>query len=178
MSDVPFQEQVADSVPKINNEVAVGEDLNFQRRWWKFEGVMWWLIAGMLLLNFAGAFGRGPRAHVRIRGDAMVVKYDRVERTGTPSILVVQLQPQVFGDRTVKLHVSQSLVEELGTQRVIPSPSDTAIGNGGLTYTFSTQTRPPGFVEFALQPAKPGIYHFSLQVAEYPPINARVIVVP
>ena len=72
MSDVPFQEQVADSVPKINNEVAVGEDLNFQRRWWKFEGVMWWLIAGMLLLNFAGAFGRGPLAHVRISSDAMV----------------------------------------------------------------------------------------------------------
>jgi hypothetical protein len=119
------------------------------------------------------------RGRIRTRtACACPYKQRRDGRTGTPSILVVQLQPQVFGDRTVKLHVSQSLVEELGTQRVIPSPSDTAIGNGGLTYTFSTQTRPPGFVEFALQPAKPGIYHFSLQVAEYPPINARVIVVP
>lgn len=176
MSEVSFQKQVGDSVPKINDEVAVGEDLSFQRRWWKFEGVMWWLIAGILLLNFAGAFGRGPLAHARISNEAMVVKYDRVERTGTPSILVVQLQPQVFGNR-VKFHVSQSFVEELGTRRVIPSPSDTAIGNGGLTYTFSTETG-PGSVEFALQPAKPGIFHFSLQVGDYPPINARVIVVP
>ncbi len=177
MNQVPFAEPVVDSVPKINQEVAVGEDLGFQRRWWKFEGVMWWAVAALLLLNLAGVFGRGPVAHARLSNEAMVVKYDRVERTGTPSMLVVQLQPPVFEKKPIKLHVSQSLVEELGTQRVIPAPSDTALADGGLTYTFSAE-KGPGSVEFALQPAKPGIHHYSLQVAGFPPIFARVIVVP
>lgn len=32
---------VEDTVPKVNNEVAVGEDLNFQRAWWKVERGIW-----------------------------------------------------------------------------------------------------------------------------------------
>lgn len=177
MSEVPFQQPVEDSVPRINEEVAVGEDLSFQRRWWKFEGAMWWVIAVLLILNLAGVFGRGPLAHTRISNEAMVIKYDRVERTGTPSFFVVQLQPQVLAQRSFKMHVSQSLVQELGTQRVIPSPSETTVGNGGLTYSFSAEPG-QGSVEFALQPARPGIFKLTVQVAGYPELAMRVVVVP
>jgi hypothetical protein len=177
VSEVAFQKPVKDSVPKVNEEVAVGEDLEFQRSWWKFETAMWWTIALILLLNFAGVFGRGPVAHARISNDAMLVKYERVERTGSPSILEVQFQPSILGKGEVKLHVSQSVVNELGAQRVIPSPVDTAVGDGGLTYTFSTKEA-PGAVQFALQPSKPGVYHFSMQVPGSSEISARVVVMP
>ncbi|WP_158791994.1 hypothetical protein [Granulicella sp. L60] len=177
MSEVAFQKTVGDSVPKINDEVAVGEDLDFQRKWWKFESVMWWIIALLLLLNFAGVFGRGPVAHAKLANDAMLVKYERVERTGTPSILEVQFKPNTLGRGQVKLHVSQSIVDGLGTQRVIPSPSDTAIGRGGLTYTFSAE-QAPGSVQFALQPSRPGIFEFTLQVPGSSPLSAKVVVMP
>ncbi len=177
MSDVAFSKPVEDSVPKINDEVAVGEDLGFQRKWWKFETFMWWVIALVLVLNFAGFLGRGPVAHATLSSDAMLVKYERVERTGTPSILEVQFQPNTLGKKKVKLHVSQSVVNELGAQRVIPSPLDTAVGGGGLTYTFSAEEA-PGSVQFALQPSKPGIFHFTLEVPGSPPIAARVVVMP
>ena len=130
-----------------------------------------------VLLNFAGVFGRGPVAHTHLGNSAMVIKYERVERTGSPSILEVQFQPATLGKGQVKLHVSQSVVDELGAQRVIPSPSDTAVGNGGLTYTFSAE-QAPGAVQFALQPSKPGIFHFSAQVPGSSEISARVIVMP
>jgi hypothetical protein len=177
MNEISFQKPVEDSVPKIRDEVAVGEDLDFQRSWWKFERSMWSVIAIVLALNFAGVFGRGPAAHARVSNDAMLVKYDRVERTGTPSILEIQFQPKTLGKSQVKLHVSQSVLEQLGAQRVIPSPSDTAVGGGGLTYTFSAGEA-PGSVEFALQPPKPGIFHFSLEVPGSPAISERVIVMP
>ncbi len=177
MSEVAFEKPVEDSVPKINAEVAVGEDLAFQRKWWKFEGVMWWVISFLLLLNFAGVLGRGPAAHATLSNEAMLVKYERVERTGTPSILEVQFQPSTFGKGQVRLHVSQSVVDELGAQRVIPSPSDTSVGRGGLTYTFSADEA-PGAVQFALQPSKRGIFHFTLQIPGTPPLSARVVVMP
>lgn len=177
MSEAAFEKPVEDSVPKINDEVAVGEDLDFQRKWWKFESFMWWLILLVLLLNFAGVFGRGPVAHATIANDAMLVKYERVERTGTPSILEVQFQPTVLGREHVKLYVSQSVVDELGAQRVIPSPSDTAVGRGGLTYSFSADEA-PGAVQFALQPSRPGIFYFTLQVPGSSAISARVVVMP
>ncbi len=177
MSEVDFQKPVEDSVPRVKDEVAVGEDLDFQRRWWKFESAMWWFIAVILILNFAGIFGRGPLAHAVLSNTAMIVRYERVERTGTPSILDVQFQPEVLGRGPVKLYVSQSVVEELGAQRVIPSPSDTMIGRGGLTYTFSAREAPAA-VQFALQPAKPGIFYFKLEVPGYAPVSARVVVMP
>ena len=177
MSDVAFSKPVEDSVPKINDEVAVGEDLGFQRKWWKFETFMWWVIAFILMLNFAGFLGRGPMAHAMLSNDAMIVKYEGVERTGTPSILEVQFQPATLGEGRVKLHVSQSVVNELGAQRIIPSPLDTAVGRGGLTYTFTTEEA-PGSVQFALQPSKPGIFHFTLEVPGSAPLSARVVVMP
>jgi hypothetical protein len=177
VTEVAFENPVEDSVPKINDEVAVGEDLEFQRKWWKFETAMWWIIAIVLLLNFVGVFGRGPVAHTKLSNDDIVVKYERVERTGSPSILEVQFEPKAFSKGQLKLHVSQSIVNELGAQRVIPSPSDTAVGDGGLTYTFSAE-HAPGAVQFALQPSKPGVFHFSLQVPGSPEIAAHVVVMP
>jgi len=177
VSNVAFEKPVEDSVPKINEEVAVGEDLEFQRKWWKFESAMWWVIALVLLCNFAGLFGRGPLAHAKLSNEAMSVKYERVERTGTPSILEVQFQPEILGKGEVKLYVSQSVVDELGTQRVIPAPANTAVGRGGLTYTFSAEEA-PGAVQFALQPSKPGIFEFTLQVPGKQSVSAKVIVMP
>jgi len=177
LSDAAFEAAVGDSVEKINDEVAVGEDLEFQRRWWKFETAMWWIIGAVLILNLSGVFGRGPLAHAQMSNDDIQVQYERSERTGTPSILKVEFKRQAQQDGKLKLHVSQSVVEELGAQRVIPSPLDSAIGDGGLTYTFSAE-KPPGSVEFALQPPRPGIYSFTLQVPGSSALTARVVVMP
>ncbi len=177
MSNIAFENPVGDSVPKINDEVAVGEDLQFQRSWWKFESMMWWIIAVILLLNFAGVFGRGPLSHAQMSNDAIDVKYERVQRTGTPAILKVKFKSTAQNDGRAKLHVSQSIVEELGAQRVIPSPIDSAVGDGGLTYTF-TAGKIPGSVEFALQPPRPGIYRFTVQAAGASALSARVVVMP
>ena len=49
---------VTDSVPKINDELAVGEDLAFQRRWWRFENAVWIFFALLVILDLIGAFGR------------------------------------------------------------------------------------------------------------------------
>ncbi len=51
---------VEDSVAKVNDEIAVGEDLNFQRRWWRFENAAWMFFGLIILLDLAGLFGRGP----------------------------------------------------------------------------------------------------------------------
>jgi hypothetical protein len=69
------------------------------------------------------------------------------------------------------------MVKELGTQRVIPAPLDTVVGDAGLTYTFSA-SKPPATVDLALEPAGPGIYDFAIGVAGAQPVHARVLVVP
>jgi len=58
MSHVAFETPMTDSVAKIDHELAVGEDLNFQRRWWRFERIAWIIFVLIIVLDLAGAFGR------------------------------------------------------------------------------------------------------------------------
>jgi hypothetical protein len=174
-----FSKPVEDSVAKVNDEVAVGEDLDFQRKWWRFENAAWIVFALIIVLDLSGVFGRGPiaKGERRSADGAIDVKYERIERTDSPSILTVQFAQSAIQDGKIHLYVSNSLVKQLGTQRVIPAPQDSVIGDGGLTYTFPA-SRPPASVDLVLQPSGPGIYDFTIGVVGSQPVQARVVVVP
>jgi hypothetical protein len=105
------------------------------------------------------------------------VKYERIERTDSPSILSIQFGPSAIQNGKIRLYVSESLVKELGTQRVVPAPLETLVGNGGLTYTFPASGLPAS-VDLALEPSGPGLYGFTIGVAGAAPIHAKVFVVP
>ena len=58
---------VEDTLSKVNNEIAVGSDLAFQRRWWRFEFVAWTLFTTVVILASMGWFGRGHFAKKHVR---------------------------------------------------------------------------------------------------------------
>jgi hypothetical protein len=175
----PSTTPVTQSAPRVNSEIEVGEDLEFQRKWWRFENIVWILFTLIIVADIAGLFGRGPiaKAERRAADGTIDVKYERIERTDSPSIVSIGFGPSAIHDGKIKLFISESLVKGLGTQRVVPAPSDTTIGDGGLTYTFPA-SKPPATVDLALQPSGPGIYHFTIGVANAQPIQAKVFVVP
>ena len=166
-------------VPKVDNAVAIGEDLRFQERWWTFEKVIWSFFALILLLDVLGVFGSGWFANARLEvpGSGMLVDYERVERRATPSSLDVHFAPDAVQNGTVQLFVSDTLIKQLGTQRVAPQPRESVIGNGGITYTFPA-TSIPAQVQFGLLPGRAGVEGFTLQVPGRSAVGARVVVVP
>ncbi len=170
---------IGDSVAKINDEVAVGEDLRFQRRWWRFEHIVWKFFVLVIALDMAGLFGRGPLAEADMRSadGSFNVHYERIERTGTPSMLIVTLQRAAFVNGVATLYVNDSVVGDLGAQRVIPQPATTLIGDGGLTYTFPGRA-PPADVRIELQPAGPGRFPIAIGVPGHAALSANVWVMP
>lgn len=179
MATKPVSAPVEDSIARVNDEIAVGEDLDFQRKWWRFENAVWVIFTLIIVLDLCGLFGRGPiaKAERRSADGSIDVKYERIERTDSPSILTVQFAQSAIQNGKVHLFVSNSLVKQLGTQRVIPAPQNTLIGDGGLTYTFPV-SKPPASVDLALQPSGPGIYDFTISVVGSQPVRASVVVVP
>jgi hypothetical protein len=179
MTPKPFTSPVEDSVAKVNDDVAVGEDLEFQRAWWRFENAAWLIFTLIIILDLSGLFGRGPLAKAERRSEdgTIDLKYERIERTDSPSIMTLRFGPSAIHDGKIRLYVSESLVKPLGTQRVIPAPQETLIGDGGLTYSFpASQT--PASVDFALQPSGPGIFDFTVGVVGAEKVHGRVVVVP
>jgi len=170
---------VRDSVSKVNDELAVGADLNFQRRWWVFERCVWVLFFLIVIADLLGCFGRGYFSHAEIKGPDGVtdIKYERIERFSTPSILTVNVGPSAVHQGQIKLWASGSLVKPLGNQRVIPEPLSSVLENGGILYTFSASARPSS-VEFALEPATFGVFPLTLQVPGTEPVNLQIYVMP
>ena len=166
-------------VPLVDGAVAVGENLEFQEKWWKFERAVWILFGLILVADIAGAFGGGPLSQATIDepGLGMHVKYQRIARTGTPAMMAIQFGPDAVQDGTVKLFVSDAVVKGLGAQRVIPQPQSSALTGDGMTYTFPAG-RTPGEVDFELSPGAPGVQTFRLQIPGRPAVSRRVVVMP
>lgn len=161
----PRTSPVEDSIPKIENELAVGENLEFQRRWWRFERIVWIIFTLIIIADLAGVLGRGPlsRAHDETPDAALGLNYDRFERFQTPSVMTLRFSPQAVRNGTIQLWVSQNFIKALGNQRVIPQPERSELADGGILYTWPSAEHPDD-VEFALQPSSPGLYHFTMRI--------------
>lgn len=85
-----FTSPVEDSVPRVG-DVAVGEDLDFQRRWWRFERVVWTVFVIVLVCDLLGLFGRGwlAKAKRATPDHTLTLDYERVERASTPSVMTL-----------------------------------------------------------------------------------------
>lgn len=159
--------------------IAVGENLEFQRKWWRFERVLWSLFLLLLLCDLLGLFGRGwlARAKRETADHALTLDYERIARASTPSIMTLKFGSAAIRDGRIQVFVSDSLVKPLGAQRIAPQPAVSAVGDGGITYTFDA-TRAPAMVQIQLEPSFPGLHDFRIQSLGSQPIEAHIFVVP
>lgn len=165
--------------PRLDNSVDVGEDLGFQERWWKFEHILWAFFGLVLVADALGVFGAGPlaKAKLKVPGSGMVVDYERVERTSTPSELRIHFQPDAVQNGKISLYANEVVVKGLGASRVIPQPEISAVQEGGIQYLFPSDAN-PNELDFQLKPSAPGVFWFYLQIAGHAPVKARVVVMP
>ena len=179
MQAAPKTMPVKDTVSKVNNEFAVGSDLEFQRRWERFERVIWIVLTIFILLSLAGVFGRGPAANATLKASdgSMEVRYERVQRFSTPSVLTIDFPEASIRDGAIQVWASDGLVKPLGAQRVVPQPLRSEIGNGGILYTFPA-TSSPASVEFQTQPSALGRSELKLHVPGKADVVLRIYVVP
>lgn len=171
---------VKDNIAKVENDLSVGEDLEFQRRWWRFEHVIWILFGVVIVLDLLGVFGRGilAKTHDQTRDAALNLQYERFQRFQTPSILTIHFGPEAIRNGRIQLWVNDSVIRGLGNQRIIPQPESSVLVDGGILYSFPAGSNPDS-VEFALQPSAPGIEDFTLRLpALGDQLTERVIIYP
>ncbi len=170
---------VEDTIGKVNDELAIGEDLPFQRKWWHFEFGLWVFFTILVLMDLLGFFGRGYMAKARYptQDGSMNIEYERVERFSTPSVITVHFGQSAPQNGQIEFWVSDSLVKELGAQRVVPEPSESILGDGGIRYKFPS-TAIPDSAEFALEPAHVGISILRMRVVGHEEVSLKILVMP
>ena len=170
---------VGDNVPKVEGKIAVGEDLDFQRRWWRFEEIVWSFFVFVLVADLSGIQGRGPlaNAHLQTADGALRVKYERVLRENTSSIMTILPEGSTIQNGKLRLYISDSIVKQFGAQRIIPQPEVSTVGNGGVTYTFPASGSPMT-VQFELKPSFIGVHRFQVGIPGGQSVEARSVVLP
>ena len=180
MGAQPFTSPVEDSVPKVGEgekAIAVGENLEFQRKWWRFERVVWAVFLVILVCDVMGLLGRGWLAKAKATTPELTLDYERVARAGTPSVMTLTFGDAAIHDGKIRVYVSDSVVKPLGAQRIAPQPAMSMVGDGGITYTFDA-SRAPAVVQIALEPSFPGVHDFTVKVEGDQEIDGKVLVVP
>jgi hypothetical protein len=126
-----------------------------------------------------GAFGRGPLAkgHLQTSDGSVRVEYDRIERYSTPSVLTVKFGDAAIRDGKAQLWVSDSVLKQLGNQRIVPQPESSELSANGILYTFKSAPQPDS-VKFTLQPTEPGVFHMELRRPGAEELRTAVVVMP
>jgi len=92
---------VDDQVPKVSEEIAVGENLEFQRRWWRFERAVWATFLILIICDLTGLFGHGwlSKTRASVPDGSLSVEYERTERVNTPSSMTPLFGPSAIETR-------------------------------------------------------------------------------
>ena len=168
-----------DTESKVNDELAVGSNLDFQRKWWRFEGILWLIIAVIVFAALLGAFGRGVLATAKREAPdgSIKVEYDRIARYSTPSVLTVEFGRGVVRENQVQLWLDSGVVKDMGMQRVVPQPVSSLLTEGGVLLTFSAGSL-PARVQIMLEPTKPGLQKLAMRAPESEEVRLDVAVMP
>lgn len=179
MGAAPEENASRGDIPRYNDEVAVGEDLQFQRKWWRFENAVWVFFLIVLVCDAVGLLGRGwlSKAQKITPDHAMRLNYEYLEREFTPSDMTFYFDTAAVHNEKITLFVSDSVVKDLNAVSISPEPVKSMIGDGGFTYEFPATTG-PAIVQISVKPQSPGLRRFRVESKGSQPINATVFVFP
>ncbi len=102
-------------------DLEIDQDMEVQRRSWRFQRIGWGGIVLFLGAALAGLFGDGPLSRDRVGDPAhLEVAYPRFERRSQEAVLIVRFGPQPSG--VVRLWIDRDYLSEQPIQRVEPVP--------------------------------------------------------
>jgi hypothetical protein len=115
--------------------IEVDQDLDFQRKDWRFERIGW---GAMLLIGIAavgGVFGHGPLSNATASADdgSLRIEYQRFERHGAASELTVFLRRGASTDSSVLLWIGDEFLRSVHLEQIVPMPErQTSLGDRTL----------------------------------------------
>jgi hypothetical protein len=173
------ENEVRSSVDRVNDEIAVGTNMRFQHKWWRAERIVWAIMTILLVAGAAGVMGRGPLAKAKAQTEdgSLQMQYERFERYKTPSMLALTLNGSAIQNHTAVVWISNSLLKNLGMQRIVPQPAVSQPGGNRTLYAFPAEGG-EARLQFALEPSQPGIYDIAVGVLNGPEVHRKVIVWP
>lgn len=128
----------------------IEQDLALQRKEWRIQRVLWWVLVLVLLLAMLGLFGNSGPLNQAVAGDGTLkVEYQRFGRYQTAGRFQVTAGG---GSRALQLMLDGDYWESVRIDRVTPEPASVQGGGRALTYTFHPAVTGPARITLHVTP--------------------------
>ncbi len=128
---------------RVNDELEVGYDQEFERRWNIAQNVGLVAMVLFLLVCLSGLLGRGPFSHrtANAPDGSLHVDFEPAAREGTPTQVTLRLANPGDAPMPVSVFVSGKMAEPMGLDRTVPDTEATMVGSKGLVLRFVVAPR-------------------------------------
>lgn len=112
------------------------EDMQVQRRAWRFERIGWGMLYLLIILTLLGLFSKGVLSKTRAQNDSgsVVVEYQRFERNGTVSNLTLRVK--AGKDGTASVGLDGDFFDKFTIQMIQPQPTASRNQGAGVGWIF------------------------------------------
>src|SRR4051812_16139311 len=93
--------------------IETGFDETFERKWIRFEHVVWGVMIVVVIAGLIGGLGRGPAARAQAGVPPILIEYERIVRYQTPTEITVRSAGTTGIER---LFVGRALLDRLQVQ--------------------------------------------------------------
>lgn len=163
------------------DDIELGCDLAFERRWWRIQRIGWVVLTLLLLGGVIGFFGHGPvsEATANPSGSKLQVHYDRLARRETPTLLQLRLEKAALASGEVRIRLNRALMDDMQLKQIIPQPLSAQPLADGARFIFRTDpTRDSAIIVFIESPTKPGFVESEVEIEGAAPVQFRQFVYP
>ncbi len=163
------------------DDIELGCDLCFERRWWRIQRIGWVVLTLLILGGVAGLFGHGPLSETTTNpsGSELQVRYDRLARRETPTLLQLRLEKSAIASGQVRIRLNHTLMDCMQLKQIIPEPLATQPLADGACFIFRTDPRcDSATIVFIESPTKPGLAESEVAVEGAEPVRFHQFVYP
>jgi hypothetical protein len=121
-----------------NRQHPVKEDLDLQRKIWRFERVGWYLLLAVVVLTLCGLFSRGLLSSTQAVSSAqnLTVDYERFHRNGSMDSMVIHAKG--LQGRPITLLLNTAMMDGFSVESMQPLPIKSLGSRDGIRLTLET----------------------------------------
>lgn len=142
------------------SDLQIDADVEFERRIWFVQRVLWAALAVVLAAGVAGAFGAGPLSRgVARSASGLAVEYERFLRVGAPTLMHVHV---AGAGEEARLWVNAGFAREFDVDSIVPEARVLEADEGRIVYAVPLR-RGGGSatVHFRVRPRRGGSVHVA-----------------
>jgi hypothetical protein len=149
----------------MGKSIQIDDDLDTQKKSWKFEKagkiVLWVIIA----LSITGIFGSGPLSLDSVKSEDLELKYAFFERQKNSTELSIVLGKKYTSVDTINISINEDFVKKIRIEAISPIPVKSDIIQGFIRFFFKSNVLVNNTtVTIHLKYYEPGYYQNTIRI--------------